>query len=603
MIIAGDTGCQPSGSKVLMADGSWKNIEDVTVGEYVLSPQYDGSVVSNRITDTMKFKNRDIYSVKSRGRRQSISYRASHNHILPIIEVCGKKNRSRVINISIDDYNAKSENWKRQTKIFTSPAYDLMPKDFILHPYIVGVLLGDGSCVNHPSITSADPELFLELEKLGLKMGPAQKKIGTEAISRYTNGQSTKDVREVLSCDESHFKFVPKQYFLGSLEQRLELLAGLIDTDGTFEEFSSTSLQLARDFRSLVYSVGGVASINERTTSYNGGITNFIGYLVHYSFAENRPNVRLKRKQQRIRNMGWKNPRNIQFEVEYDKKDTVYGFTLDGETQWYITDDYIVTHNTGKSIIMHNIGVNAYLGPNNPFIPLERVAQNSGYNVLYFSLEMPKESIERRIDSCMGELYYKQIRDGALSIEDKKKYYRLLKFQEQYSKRFHIVDIPSGATTREIELKFVEIRDNQFKPDLVIVDYMGIMSSNNPEGKSDWEMLGEITKELHEFARVYEVPVITGSQVNRPKEAGKQEYSTNRIARSGMATTNANIIVQIGCRGDDEYLRSDMPMFITKMRDGEKGAFTLSKNFAKMKVIDSLSGGFTGDASATDDSI
>ena len=36
----------------------------------------------------------------------------------------------------------------------------------------------------------------------------------------------------------------------------------------------------------------------------------------------------------------------------------------------------------------------------------------------------------------------------------------------------------------------------------------------------------------------------------------------------------------------DEELRTDMPIYITKMRDGEKGQFTLSKDFAKMKVID-----------------
>jgi hypothetical protein len=369
-----------------------------------------------RVINTMKFENRDVYKITSDGKRQKISYRASHNHILPIIEVYGNNNISRVINISIDDYNKKSDNWKKQTKIFTAS-------------------------VNN-------------------------------------------------SCNTS-----------------------------------------------------------------------------------------------------------TAFEVKYDKKETVYGFTLSGATQWYITDDYIVTHNTGKSVYMHNIGVNAYLGKNNALSPLEMLAQDCGHNVLYFSLEMPKESIERRIDSCMGDLYYNQIRDGKLSPDDKKKYFNVLKFQMKYNKRFYVVDMPQKITTRDIELKYMEILDSNFLPELVIVDYMGIMRPNdNPNGsangvEADWLSLGQITEDLHTFARVYNVPVITGSQVNKPKDASKPTYDTNRIARSGMAATNANIVIQIGKR-EDEYLRTDMPVFITKMRDGEQGSYTLNKNFAKMKVTDLIDVGF-----------
>ena len=80
-----------------------------------------------------------------------------------------------------------------------------------------------------------------------------------------------------------------------------------------------------------------------------------------------------------------------------------------------------------------------------------------------------------------------------------------------------IVDMPKGATTREIELKYLEICETSFKPDLVIIDYLGIMSSNDT-ASSDWMDLGVISAELHEFSRVYEVATITGSQVNRTKD-------------------------------------------------------------------------------------
>lgn len=247
---------------------------------------------------------------------------------------------------------------------------------------------------------------------------------------------------------------------------------------------------------------------------------------------------------------------------------------------------------TGKSVVMHNIGVNAYLNGNDPSQGVA-AALNSGYNVLYFSLEMPKSTMERRVDACMGGLIYNYIRDGKLSEEEKAKYFDVLKFQMEYPYNFHIVDMPKGATTREIELKFLELSETRFKPDIVIIDYIGIMAPNEP-GESDWLALGKIAADLHEFARVYNIPVITGSQVNRPKDPTKQHYSTDRLARSDMVTNNANIIIQIGCR-DDEYARTDMPVYIIKMRDGEKGSFILSKDFPKMKLIDMVDETFAED--------
>lgn len=248
---------------------------------------------------------------------------------------------------------------------------------------------------------------------------------------------------------------------------------------------------------------------------------------------------------------------------------------------------------TGKSVYMHNIGVNAYLGNNSATAPLGSIDNNSGKNVLYFSLEMPKETMERRLDSCMGDLFYNQIRDGQLSAEDKKKYFGVLKFQMNFNKKFYVVDMPQKVTTREIELKYMEILESSFVPDLVIIDYMGIMSPNNKiDGNDDWLSLGYVTGDLHEFARVYNVPVITGSQVNKAKDPSKPSYSTDRIARSSMAATNANVVIQIGKR-EDEYLRTDMPVFITKMRDGEQGSYTLNKNFAKMKITDMMDEGFS----------
>lgn len=236
---------------------------------------------------------------------------------------------------------------------------------------------------------------------------------------------------------------------------------------------------------------------------------------------------------------------------------------------------------TGKSVLLHNIAVNAYLGKNK----VDSIEfDDSGRNVLIFSLEMPKESMERRIDACLANIFSNHIRDGLLNDEDKEKYIQSLAFQKRYNKDIYIVDMPKGATTRDIEIKYTEVCDTMFRPDLVAVDYLGIMSSNESTGQ-DWMDLGVISEELHEFSRVYEVSTVSASQLNRPKEGKEGQNNNNRIARSGMVPNNCNIIIQIANRPDED-LRSDMLVVITKMRDGQKGQFILSKDFARMRVID-----------------
>ncbi|NNK85421.1 MAG: AAA family ATPase [Desulfobacterales bacterium] len=244
---------------------------------------------------------------------------------------------------------------------------------------------------------------------------------------------------------------------------------------------------------------------------------------------------------------------------------------------------------TGKSIMMHNMAVNSYLCGLDPLEELPSIEEmQDGKNILYFSLEMPKKSQERRISACMANIVANAVRDGRLDKDDKMKYFKVLKFQAQYQKQLHIVDMARGVSPREIELKYVEMCDKYGMTfDQVYVDYLGLMKPGfEMKSASDWLELGYVAEGLHEFARAYGIPVVTASQLNRPKDPNKPQNSTDRIARSAMIPDNANIILQIACRGDDEHTRLDMPIYITKMRDGEKGSFTLVKDFARMKVTD-----------------
>jgi len=251
---------------------------------------------------------------------------------------------------------------------------------------------------------------------------------------------------------------------------------------------------------------------------------------------------------------------------------------------------------SGKSLLMMNMAVNAWLGTNKPGV--KEMAQN-GHNVLYFSLEMPRSNkgeftqgsyFNKRVLSCVSELDLKQIQNAALSQTDKNKLSQVADFIKGYEEnhyKFHVVDIPRGATVADIESKFIEINAN-YPIDLVVVDYLGIMATTSDV--PDHEAQGHISEELHEFARTYNIPVLTAAQLNRPsgskgQSLDNQSYNNTRLARSARIGQNANNVLMIVTR-DDEHLLKDMIIHITKMRDGQKGTLYLTKNFECMRIYD-----------------
>jgi len=271
--------------------------------------------------------------------------------------------------------------------------------------------------------------------------------------------------------------------------------------------------------------------------------------------------------------------------------------SLDNITNGFQGSELIIIagmEGTGKSILMHNMGVNAWLGTNRPGNP--HYADN-GHNILYFTLEMPRSNrgettsggyLNKRILSCVSELNFENIRKGNLSPEDRDKLRATCDFVKDYSekKKFYVVDIPRGARVEDIEVKYLELRE-KLEIDLVIIDYIGIMAGAEKD-ENDWQAQGNVAASLHEFARSYNVPVLTAVQLNRPQgvvSLDKQKYNNTRVARSAMITQNANMVLAIGCR-DNEEMYPDMPLYITKMRDGRKGALILSKSFERMKVFD-----------------
>ncbi|MFI9507155.1 LAGLIDADG family homing endonuclease [Nocardia sp. NPDC052566] len=146
-------------------------------------------------------------------------------------------------------------------------------------PYVLGAWLGDGtSC--RAEITSADPEIPDRISDEGYTVRQAlQPSSGASGARIYKIDGLAPQLRELgllrTSLDRGTLKHIPTTYLRGSEQQRRDLLAGLLDTDGTVSpqggiEFTTTTEQLATGTHELVISLGYRATIRTSRAVLDG---------------------------------------------------------------------------------------------------------------------------------------------------------------------------------------------------------------------------------------------------------------------------------------------------------------------------------------------
>lgn len=238
--------------------------------------------------------------------------------------------------------------------------------DLPIHPYVLGVILGDGNIDSkgHVTITIAekDNEIIDMLMSLGYELTRSNSKSKFKTPVYYLKGV-TSIMRDLgLVGHRSWEKFIPSMYLFSSVEQRIWLLRGIMDTDGTISkksemEFTSSSYEFAEDVQSLVRSLGGRVSINIKTnvnyTSPNQKTKKQgrIAYRVQNIRLSDINPFYLKRKAERWVNRV-DNSGNRIIAVDYIRDDIVQCIRVADERHLYITDDYMPTHNTSNIVFL-----------------------------------------------------------------------------------------------------------------------------------------------------------------------------------------------------------------------------------------------------------
>ena len=140
-----------------------------------------------------------------------------------------------------------------------------------IDPYTLGVVIGDGRIRKD----CGSVELTVHKDELPHYHATVPYVFGSLCIDPRSNAVTQsirglgKRLKEMELNVRGEQKFIPYEYFLGSVEQRLALLRGLMDTDGTVSEsgrlsFTGSSHQLCDDLACLVRSLGGTASLIQK---------------------------------------------------------------------------------------------------------------------------------------------------------------------------------------------------------------------------------------------------------------------------------------------------------------------------------------------------
>jgi len=239
-----------------------------------------------------------------------------------------------------------------------------------LDPYLLGILLGDGCLTDSsPTLSTADEDVLQQVRNIvgqyGCEVSP---NAGYDyRIVQSGNGRGIycpNPVAEILRGlglygKDCFDKFIPKQYLATSKEGRLQLLAGMINSDGTVGKkgvvsVSTASLQLARDVQELVWSLGGTSRVNgpyKKNYTYGGRVLEGApGYIVSIIMKNIGDVPLITRKRERLNLAKEQTPRLSIVSVVPDGVEEMQCIKVSHPSHLYVTDNYIVTHNTSLAL-------------------------------------------------------------------------------------------------------------------------------------------------------------------------------------------------------------------------------------------------------------
>ncbi len=402
-------------------------------------------------------------------------------------------------------------------------ALDLPVAPLPIDPYFLGVWLGDGHSAG-ARFTSADPEIADHLTNRGLVVRQ-QSGLNYGASLPASSGTTIQTLlREHGLLKNKH---IPMSYLRASSAQRLDVLRGLLDTDGTVTNKGSVQLvltnsRLADDAYELIVGLGMRCSRRIRAVKGRSQETSTAHIL---NFTAGPEVFGLARKQDVLRqNARPATSLSARYvtAVEPVASVPVRCVQVDNEEHLYLcTRSMIPTHNSTLALDV-----------------ARAAAIKHHLTTAFFSLEMSKTEIVMRLLSAEAQVALNHIRGGKMTEED---WSRVVRKTAQVSEAPFYIDDSPNLTMMEIRAKARRLKQrNDLK--LVIIDYMQLMTSGKKVESRQLEV-SEFSRQIKLLAKELELPVIALSQLNRgPEQRTDKKPMLSDLRESGCLTAGTRVL-------------------------------------------------------------
>ncbi len=348
VVLVAPTGCHATGQGILLFDGTIKPVEKIETNDLLMGPDSTPRVVNNLIHGSG-----EMYRIIP---KKGQPFVVNLDHVLTLIHT----EKDTLIDVTVREWLGWNK-WKKHChKLKRADVEFALRKILPLEPYFLGLLLGDG-CLSR-GVAVAKPGNFIkeEVQRQSQMHGLKVRTDGTKnnPVHHLTQGLCGgkknviwKKLQDIgLAGCRSGDKFIPTDYLTSSRNDRLDLLAGIVDTDGHVSkggvDYISKSKRLAENVVYLARSVGLAAYLSESEKYCQAGAGG-IYYRVYISgdcsIIPCRRNKATPRRQ-------IKDVTREGFKIEHVGYGEFFGFTLDRDGR-YLLDDFTITHNSGKTVL------------------------------------------------------------------------------------------------------------------------------------------------------------------------------------------------------------------------------------------------------------
>jgi superfamily II DNA or RNA helicase len=346
--------CLGKGTPVIMFDGTVKAVEDVIVGDQLMGPDSKPRNVLSTCNGQETLYRIEPYVGEP--------YVVNESHILSLkptgTKPVGRHQPGSIVNISVRDYLAENKTFKHVMKGWrVGVNFEKQNEPLPLDPYFLGLWLGDGHSY-HSAVTTGDIELELYCIEFFAMHGLRVDCRKNSDLSYIVTGKAKpgdvnavyRNLRNIGVLENKH---IPHIYKTASRRSRLELLAGLLDSDGYRNQQNYFYIcfkdeQLFDDFCFLARSLGFSVSKKKikKTCVNNGKVGDYFAGSVGGNFKQ----IPFKRRCHQVEYPARQRNHLLSgFQIQKLGIGDYFGFTIDGD-RLFMLGDFTVTHNTESAL-------------------------------------------------------------------------------------------------------------------------------------------------------------------------------------------------------------------------------------------------------------